>query len=137
IFYSIDYDDEAISVGWIARCLSDYEQRFSLERHDEINEIENKLEEMKKNYRCIMALGGVVEYMREVVNLGGDVTKDRYYMQPVVLTMKDLSGEKFQVSFDMPIAVDGYPEYILDLRNITYTDNTPEEFKTMFEDIFA
>lgn len=78
-----------------------------------------------------------VEYMREVADLGGGVTVDRFFMQPVKLTMKELNGEIFDVSFDMPIAIDGFPEYLLDLRNITYSDNTPEDFKTMFEDIFA
>ena len=137
IFGSIDYDDKAISVGWIAGLRSDYEQRFTRERRDEVKIIEEKLEEIRDKYRCSSELGGSVEYIRETVSLGGGVTKDRYYMQPVFLTMKDLSGEKFQVSFDMPIAIDGYPVYLLDLRNITYSENTPEEFKTMFEDIFA
>lgn len=137
IFKSFDYDNEAISVTWIAGLRSDNEQRFTPERRDEVKEMENKLEEMRNNYRCIGAVGGRVEYMREVIDLGGGVTTDRYFVQPVILTMKDLSGEKFQVSFDMPIAIDGYPVYLLDLRNITYTPNTPEAFKTQFEDIFT
>lgn len=137
IFYNIDYDNEDISVGGIASWRGNYEQRFTLERRDEIDEIENKLEEMKKNFRCMSSWGLSVEYMREVADLGGGVTVDRFFMQPVKLTMKELNGEIFDVSFDMPIAIDGFPEYLLDLRNITYSDNTPEDFKTMFEDIFA
>lgn len=137
IFGSIDYDDKDISVGWIAGLRRDYEQRFTPEHRDEAKIIEEKLEEMRDKYRCTYVIGNIVEYMRETVSLGGGVTTDRYFVQPVKLTMKDLSGEKFQVSFDMPIAIDGYPQYLLDLRNITYSDNTPEDFKTLFEDIFA
>lgn len=137
IFGSIDYDDEGISVGWIANCLGDYEQRFTRERCDEINEIENKLKEMKKNFRCTFVIGGTPKYMREVADLGGGVTVDRFYIQSVRVTMRNLDGEKFQILFDMPIAIDGYPEYLLDLQNITYSENTPEDFKTIFEDIFA
>lgn len=137
IFGSIDYDDKAISMGWIAGLRRDYEQRFILERSDEAKIIEEKLEDMRDKYKCTDVIGGSVEYMRETVSLGGGVTKDRYFVQPVILTMKDSAGEKFEISFDMPIAIEGYPEYLLDLRNITYSDNTPEDFKTRFEEIFT
>lgn len=137
VFTSIDYDDEDISVGWIASARSNYEQRFIPEHWDEKKEILKKLEELKSNFRCLTVWGSLVEYTREVVELGGGVTIDRIFVQPVELHMKSLSGEKFTVNFDMPVAITGYPEYLLDLRNITYSDNTPEDFKTMFEDIFA
>lgn len=137
IFKSIDYDNEAISVGWIAELRSSLKGRFTQEFWKEKDEIEEKLEELKKNFRCINAWHYLVQYTKEVVDLGGGVTKDRLFIQPVKLNMKSLSGENFDVSFDMPIAIDGYPEYLLDLRNITYSDNTPEDFKTMFEDIFT
>lgn len=135
IFHNFDNDD--YEVTWIAGLRADYEQRFTREGRDELREIKEKLEEMRAKYKCADVRWHDVKYMRELVSLGESLTTDRFFMQPVILTMKDSEGGKFDISFDMPIAIEGYPEYLLDLRNITYSDNTPDDFKTLFEDIFT
>lgn len=65
--------------------------------------------------------------------------------------MQSKGGELFTVEFELPIITD--VQYIMisntyigsieilrrfaSFYDITYSDNTPEDFKTMFEDIFA
>ena len=52
--------------------------------------------------------------------------------------MAKKDGEKFTISCDIAIQTMSSPyQAILAVNDITYSYNTPEEFKTMFEDIFT
>lgn len=58
------------------------------------------------------------------------------YFQKAVLTMaKD--GENFTVSFELPIFHEGTVETYSNLFNVEYSDNTPDDFKEMFEEVFC
>lgn len=59
---------------------------------------------------------------------------DRYFSQYTTLTIKDNNGTEFTVSFDLPII---YGRFYYTFQNITYSTNTPEDFKIRFEEIFA
>lgn len=58
------------------------------------------------------------------------------YLQKATLTMaKD--GENFTVSFELPIFHDSTVETYSNLLNVEYSDNTPDDFREMFEEIFC
>ena len=80
-------------------------------------------------------------------------TFDNYnlFVQKTTLIMQSKNGEQFTVEFELPMfndvqytmmsnkyigAIEVYSKYV-SFYDITYSDNTPEEFKTMFEDIFT
>ncbi len=46
-------------------------------------------------------------------------------------------GENFTVSFELPIFHDGTVETYSNLLNVEYSDNTPDDFREMFEEIFC
>lgn len=58
------------------------------------------------------------------------------YFQKAALTMaKD--GEEFTVRFELPIFHDGTVETYSNLLNAEYSDNTPDDFREMFEEVFC
>lgn len=95
-------------------------------------ETENRLRRLLESYEYIECIGGDVSYMREDIY---EATVNRFYCQSAVLRMRSKdSGEEFTISFDMPV-VGGYMRS--SFRNISYSDNAPEDFVIQFESIFA
>lgn len=103
----------------------------NFERQAEINE-ENTLliENLFTDYTYISCDTGEILYMRGEIN----DTCDRYFSQYTTLNIKNKDDTVFSVSFDLPIV---YGHQYYSFQNITYSDNTPEDFKTRFEEIFA
>lgn len=124
---------------------------------------EKLITEMLADYSYIGCEGGEIRYGWDIADNSAfhDLFKkydylrtfDNYnlFVQKTVITMQSKGGELFTVEFELPIITDvqytmisnTYIGSIEILRrfasfyDITYSDNTPEEFKTMFEDIFA
>ena len=86
-------------------------------------------ENLFTDYTYVNCETGTVTYMRD------EIIKncDRYFSQSTIFTIKNKDGTEFTVSFDLPI-LNGYIYY--SFQNITYSANTPEDFKTRFEEIF-
>lgn len=104
------------------------------------SEKHKKLKEMLSIYDYVGCENGETSWCEEPIDLYGvmDLYQELiYYLQRTTLTMEK-DGESFTVAFDLPIikSAGDYACYT-GVRNITYSDNTPEEFKTMFEDIFT
>ena len=110
-----------------------------LERIKIVNEKNEKLIRLLESYEYIDCQYGDVTYMREddgiISELG--IGADRFYCQYAELIMQTKNGEEFTVSFDIPAILIGAPIFTSCFRNITYSDNTPEDFKVQFEEIFA
>lgn len=88
------------------------------------------IENLFTAYTYVSCETGETTYMR------GEIWEncDRYFSQYTTLTIKDKNGTEFTVSFDLPII---YGRFYYTFQNITYSTNTPEDFKTRFEEIFA
>lgn len=107
--------------------------RIGAEKH-------KKLKEMLSIYDYVGCENGETSWCEEPVDLYGIMDSYQYwiyYLQRTTLTMKK-DGKSFAVTFDLPIfkSSGDYACYT-GVRNVTYSDNTPEDFKTIFEDIFA
>ncbi|MDE6131864.1 MAG: zf-HC2 domain-containing protein [Oscillospiraceae bacterium] len=104
------------------------------------SEKHKKLKEMLSIYGYVSCENGETSWCEEPIDLYGimDLYQEWiYYLQRTTLTMEK-DSEVFTVTFDLPIfkSSGDYACYT-GVRNITYSDNTPEDFKAMFEDIFA
>lgn len=104
------------------------------------SEKHKKLKEMLSVYNYVGCENGEASWCAEPIDLYGIMDFYQtwiYYLQRTTLTMEK-DGESFSVTFDLPIfkAAGGYACYS-GVRNITYSDNTPEDFKTLFEEIFT
>ncbi len=88
---------------------------------------DKKIWTMLKKYDCLECKGGAVTY-----ESGGESGR---FLQQTVLTMQSEESGKFTVSFDLPII--SYGNSFTYLENVSYSDNAPEDFKVMFEDIFV
>ncbi|MDE6709492.1 MAG: hypothetical protein K2J76_03270, partial [Oscillospiraceae bacterium] len=109
-------------------------------------EVSRKMRELVKKYGYVGCEGGEVTFYYD--NLYEDYKlmaegyshishrTNNYYLQKVKLTM-DNNGDNFTVEFDMPIRTEYMYSLYSSARNIVYSNNTPEDFKTMFEDIFV
>lgn len=67
---------------------------------------------------------------------GGEVTytEGGRFSQRAALTMTSAESGEFTAEFDMPL----FDSYVFThFENVSYSDNTPEDFKTMFEEIFV
>lgn len=111
-----------------------------------IAEATRKMRELVKKYSYVGCEGGEItfcyDYLYDHVKLVAEgyshipCQTNNYYLQKTKLTM-DNNGDNFTVEFDIPIeTLYMYPSYA-SVRNIVYSDNTPDDFKTMFEDIFV
>lgn len=114
---------------------------------DDYTETSRKMNELTKKYDYVGCESGDIEFRSE--NLydpskfsaeawfeHNSYRTNNYYLQKAKLTM-DNNGDKFTVEFDMPIRVVYMSTVYASVRNIVYSENTPEDFKVMFEDIFA
>ncbi len=77
-------------------------------------------------------VGALTYEPSDIINKG-----DMLYFRKVKLTFSDKDGEEFSVSFSMPIDPTGYPETITYFQDISYSDNAPDEFRTLFEKAFT
>ena len=75
---------------------------------------------------------GRTEYIRDEIII--DI--DRFCIQHVTLSFLK-GGELITVDCDVPYSMKCYPYRLSAVRNIVYSDNAPEDFKTQFESIFA
>lgn len=113
---------------------------------DKLNEDSRKMTELVKKYGYVGCEGGEITFKSEYLyndyrlltegRLHYASQTNNYYLQKAKLTM-DNNGDKFTVEFDMPIKTVYMYSHYSSVRNIVYSDNTPEDFKTMFEDIFV
>lgn len=114
---------------------------------NDYTEISRKMNELTKKYGYVGCEGGDIEFRGEDLYDPSKFSAEawfehngyrtnNYYLQKVKLTM-DNNGDTFTVEFDMPIHAAYMSTYYASVKNIIYSDNTPEDFKTMFEDIFA
>lgn len=110
---------------------------------------EGKIKAMLENYRYIGCKGGEVRLgSDDWEHYSAPFKGHSLYLQKAAVTMETMGGEEFTVEFDLPINsfvtytsnVSKKPlvcnEYA-SLLNITYSENTPEDFKLRFEEIFA
>lgn len=107
------------------------EDNKDFEQMNEINKENAGLtEKLFTDYTYVNCEAGEITYMRNEIF----ENCDRYFSQYITFTVKNKDGTEFTVSFDLPI-INGYIYY--SFENITYSDNTPEDFKIRFEEIFA
>lgn len=124
------------AVQYIQTANNNREFNYDIETH--MKTLENKFAEMIDKYSYVGCEGGEITYCRDSIPLNTYYYVNRYYSQKAVITMAKKDGEEFTISCDVAVQSDTYPyQAILAVRDITYSDNTPEDFKTMFEDIFA
>lgn len=99
---------------------------------------ENKYVEMLNKYSYIGCETGDIAYRRELLEFNEYDHIWRYFSQETVLKMSGKDCGEFTVSFDTAVSTTSFPmQEIINVDNIVYSDNTPEDFKTMFEDIFS
>lgn len=100
--------------------------------------LENKYVKMLDKYNYIGCKTGEITYRRDPLEIYEGSYMWRYFSQETVLTMSGKDCGEFKVTFDTSLNTTSFPrQAIIKIDNIVYSDNTPEEFKTMFEDIFA
>lgn len=88
-----------------------------------------KFKELFADYSYIGCKSESMTYVRENI-----LDYPSYFSQPTVITMSTADGNEFTVKFDAPLLSDNG---ITHLKNVSYSDNTPEDFKKQFEDIFV
>ncbi|MDE7302340.1 MAG: zf-HC2 domain-containing protein [Oscillospiraceae bacterium] len=88
-----------------------------------------KLRKLLRDYSYVGCESGTMTYVQE------DILDMRsYFSQHTVLTMSKAEGSEFTAEFDVPIL---YTGGFTHLKNVSYSDNTPDDFKRQFEDIFV
>lgn len=88
-----------------------------------------KLAELLRDYSYVGCESGTMTYVQEDI-----LDMHSYFSQHAVLTMSTADGSVFSAGFDVPLLNDGCFTH---LRNVYYSDNTPDNFKRQFEDIFV
>ena len=111
-----------------------------------VAEVSRKMRELVKKYGYVDCEGGEVTFYYDYLYNHSKLVSEgyshinyqtnNYYLQKVKLTM-DNNGDNFTVEFDMPIKTEYMYSLYSSARNVVYSDNTPDDFKTMFEDIFV
>lgn len=103
--------------------------------------VEEQMKSLFSDYKYVGCEDGDVTYERgavfTVLFLDSESVFDRYYLQHAKLTVCGKDGAEFYVSLDVPFNVAGSPWVPSNVRNITYSENTPDDFKVRFEEIFA
>ncbi|MDE6746700.1 MAG: Bsp6I family type II restriction endonuclease, partial [Oscillospiraceae bacterium] len=72
---------------------------------------------------------GAMTYVQEDI-----LDMHSYFSQHAVLTMSTADGSEFTAEFDVPFI---YDRGFTHLKNISYSDNAPNDFRRRFEDIFV
>lgn len=123
MFMYIFYTDEYNSV-------SDRIYRDGIYERDVISCVyAQKLKKLLTDYCYIGCESGGMTYVREPV-----LDSPSHFIQHAVLTMNTADGNEFTVEFDTLILADWCFTH---LKNVSYSDSAPEDFKTRFEDIFV
>lgn len=111
----------------------------TIAEHTEYTEEREKLLEkfFSEDYLYISLEGGMAEYCAEPIFKSLKSENSFYerfhcYKQPVTINMQTADGEAFTVSFVMKCNFAAE----LPFENITYSDNTPSEFRAGFEELF-
>lgn len=103
--------------------------------------VEEQMKSLFSDYKYVDCEDGDVTYERGAVftvsYLDCEPAFDRYYLQHAKLTVCGKDSTKFYVSLDVPFNIAGSPWVPANMRNITYSENTPDDFKIRFEEIFA
>ncbi len=130
---------------------------------DAVEKNDKRITELLKNYSYVGCKGGEILYGWDFSENSAfsDFFKNYNYLkifdnynlfvQKTTLTMQSKDGGQFTVEFELPMS--NYVSFTMlnnnyigniwvgsrytGLWNITYSENTPEDFKTMFEDIFV
>lgn len=102
------------------------------------NILKKKYTDMLDLYSYISCETGEIAYRRDALPVGDRDCIYRYFSQETVLTMADRDGTEFTVSFFTAADTTSFPrQAVIGVDNIIYSDNTPDDFKTLFEDIFT
>ena len=133
-YSSYNYSELLSTVVLSPRTLELYEKYFDCNDASEWSEYCSDIKQINKsfydNYNLLCNDYKFSSYSSEksyfVRNNEGLYT--RYYKQDVTMYF-----DGFSVSFTVSLM----PYIYLPVENITYSDNTPEDFKTRFEEIFA
>ena len=112
------------------------EFNYNYENYSKI--LKNKFIEMLDKYSYVDCEAGEITYHRYGIPVSYIYSLQRYYSQKAIIKMAKKDGEEFTINCDVALLTESYPtQSILAVDDITYSDNTPEDFKTLFEDIFA
>lgn len=106
------------------------DEKWGIYKEEIINCVySEKSAELLSDYNFIGCESGDITYVRE------DILNTRsYFLQHAVLTMSAADGSEFTVEFDLPIV---YFNNFTHLKNVSYSDNAPNDFRSRFEDIFV
>lgn len=88
-----------------------------------------KLQKLLWDYSYIGCESGTMTYVQEDI-----LDMHSYFIQHSVLTMSTAEGSEFTAEFDVPVLNYGAFTH---LKNVSYSDNAPDNFKRQFEDIFV
>lgn len=88
-----------------------------------------KLKKLLLDYSYIGCENSTMTYTQEDI-----LDYSSHFIQHVVMTMSSEETGDFTAEFDMPILNDGGFTH---LRNVSYSDNAPDDFRQRFEDIFV
>lgn len=88
-----------------------------------------KLRKLLLDYSYVGCESGTMTYMQEDI-----LDYPSYFIQHAVMTMSSAETGEFTVEFDVPILNGGG---ITHLKNVSYSDNAPNDFRQRFEDIFV
>ena len=88
-----------------------------------------KLRRLLSDYSYIRCESGDITYVREDI-----LDMHSYFLRHAVLTMSTAEGGEFTAEFDVPLL---YGIGFTHLKNISYSDNAPDDFRRQFDDIFV
>ncbi|MCM1328205.1 MAG: zf-HC2 domain-containing protein [Ruminococcus sp.] len=132
--------DEEDSLRSAALFLQTYNNNkdFNYDYGNHMKKVKEKFVNMLDKYTYVGCETGGITYNRDYsLNVHEFDYFKRYYSQSATITMADKSGGEFTVSCEVAVNTESYPlQCLLAVYDIVYSDNTPEDFKEMFEDIF-
>ncbi|MBD5139308.1 MAG: hypothetical protein HDT24_08370 [Ruminococcus sp.] len=106
------------------------DENWGISKEEVINCVySEKVIELLSDYNFIGCENGDITYIHEDI-----LDMHSYFMQHAVLTMSTADGSEFTVEFDLPIV---YFNDFTHLKNVSYSDNAPNDFRSRFEDIFV
>ena len=106
------------------------DEMWGISKEEVINCVySEKAVELLSDYSFIGCENGDITYVHEDI-----LDMHSYFLQHAFLTMSTADGSEFTVEFDMPIV---YFNDFTHLKNVSYSDNAPNDFRSRFEDIFV
>lgn len=123
VFMYMFCTDECISAG-------DTVTEDGIYKRDVIGSVyAQKLKKLLEDYSYTGCESGNMIYVREAL-----LDYPSHFIQHTVLKMSAADGSVFTVEFDTPILADWCFTH---LKNVSYSDNAPEDLRTQFEEIFV